>query len=294
MMLPGAALVIVTTLLALAAATAWLRRRYPPDPTSLVDAVDALLPQTQCAQCGYAGCRPYAEAVVQGAALNLCPPGGDEVHQALAELLRNSEAGEPPAPATTLKAVIDETQCIGCALCLPACPVDAIVGAPTLMHTVLDADCTGCELCVEPCPVDCISMVEQPPAAPQLHRRHDRFAQAQHGCISCQRCDEPCPEHLPVMTLLHLVERGRLQEARQAGLQDCIDCSLCDRVCPSQIPLARLFVLAQHELDQAAEAARIQQRYKSRYIAHTARLEEARQAADARRAARLAGKRSWR
>ena len=136
-----------------------------------IDAIDALLPQTQCGQCDYAGCRPYAEAIAAGkAAINQCPPGGDEVIAELAALLNvepmplNAAYGVAIAPAV---AVIDETACIGCALCLPACPVDAIVGARKLMHTVIAAECTGCGLCLPPCPVDCISIVAT--GAPRDH-----------------------------------------------------------------------------------------------------------------------------
>ncbi|HTH73295.1 MAG TPA: electron transport complex subunit RsxB [Trinickia sp.] len=132
------------------------------DRVTLADRIEDLLPQTQCTKCGYAGCRPYAEAVAQGDALyNQCPPGGAQGVARLAALLGkpviplNPENGEErPRPL----AVIDETVCIGCTLCMQACPVDAIVGAPKLMHTVVAALCTGCDLCVPPCPVDCISM----------------------------------------------------------------------------------------------------------------------------------------
>ncbi len=137
---------------------AWSHRRWPPEPDKLVDALNAVLPQTQCAQCGYPGCRPYAQAIATDAApLDLCPPGGPQVQAALASLM-GTEAGQPlPAPQAAL-AVIDETTCIGCALCLPACPVDAIVGAKGYLHTVLARQCTGCELCIAPCPVDCITL----------------------------------------------------------------------------------------------------------------------------------------
>lgn len=128
----------------------------------LVDNIDAILPQTQCGQCGFPGCRPYAEAIANGEAdINQCPPGGEEGIRHLADLLGrefkplDEEHGvEKPKSV----AVIDEQTCIGCTLCIQACPVDAIVGAAKQMHTVVEADCTGCELCVAPCPVDCITM----------------------------------------------------------------------------------------------------------------------------------------
>ncbi|MGB9429323.1 MAG: RnfABCDGE type electron transport complex subunit B [Gammaproteobacteria bacterium] len=128
----------------------------------LADRIDALLPQTQCQRCGYPDCRAYAEAIAVGeTGINRCPPGGDETIQALAAL-----TGRTPAPLDpTLGsfkpnnvAFIDEALCIGCTKCIQACPVDAIVGAPKLMHTVIETLCTGCELCLPPCPVDCIYM----------------------------------------------------------------------------------------------------------------------------------------
>jgi Na+-translocating ferredoxin:NAD+ oxidoreductase subunit B len=126
-------------------------------------AIDELLPQTQCTRCGYAGCQPYAEAIANGEAdINQCPPGGTETIVALAALTGravaplNRDNGIEAAPVV---AFIDEERCIGCTRCLPPCPVDAIVGAPRLMHTVVAGLCTGCELCIAPCPVDCISMV---------------------------------------------------------------------------------------------------------------------------------------
>ena len=128
-----------------------------------IDAIDRLLPQTQCERCGYPGCLPYARAIADGAAdIDRCPPGGDETIAALARLLdrpvRPLAADlEPVEPGTA--ADIDESRCIGCALCLPVCPVDAIVGAPGYMHTVIARQCSGCELCIPVCPVDCIAMV---------------------------------------------------------------------------------------------------------------------------------------
>lgn len=142
-------------------------RRFRPRSEPLIDAINAELPQTQCAQCGYAGCRPYAEAIVRDdAPLNLCPPGGPQTEAALYARLgrtapRTSRLTTPPPQL----AIIDEAACIGCAWCLPACPVDAIIGANGFMHTVLAAECTGCELCIAPCPVDCISLVANPAGA---------------------------------------------------------------------------------------------------------------------------------
>ncbi len=140
-----------------------VRFRSEGDP--VVERVDSLLPQTQCAQCGFPGCRPYAEAIVDGAAdINRCPPGGEATIRALADLLERDpkpldpERGEERLPAL---AVIEEDLCIGCTLCIQACPVDAILGAAKQMHTVIASECTGCELCIEPCPVDCIEMVPE-------------------------------------------------------------------------------------------------------------------------------------
>ncbi|QFU01925.1 Electron transport complex protein rnfB [Halomonas sp. THAF5a] len=127
-----------------------------------IEAVDALLPQTQCGKCGQPGCRPYAEAIVDGEAINRCPPGGQATVDRLAEL-----TGRPPLPLaepaqSPLMAWIREDECIGCTKCIQACPVDAILGAAKRMHTVIADECTGCELCVAPCPVDCIDLLPHP------------------------------------------------------------------------------------------------------------------------------------
>jgi electron transport complex protein RnfB len=156
-------------------------------PGTMVTAedIDALLPQTQCTRCGYGGCRPYADALLAGEAqINQCPPGGAAIIGALAELLQRPALPLNPANGVAgalLVAQIDEEACIGCARCLPPCPVDAIVGTHQQMHTVVVALCTGCELCVAPCPVDCIAMVPRAsladtPPAPTPHDNRERFS----------------------------------------------------------------------------------------------------------------------
>jgi Na+-translocating ferredoxin:NAD+ oxidoreductase subunit B len=141
-------------------------KKFHVETNPIVDQIDAILPQQQCGKCGYPGCRPYAEAIANGDAdINLCLPGGETAMLALADLLDQ----EPkPLNATEIiekiqkLALIDEQVCIGCTLCIQACPVDAILGMAKQMHTVIASECTGCELCIAPCPVDCISMVSVP------------------------------------------------------------------------------------------------------------------------------------
>jgi len=136
--------------------------RFKVDADPLVDQLNDLLPQTQCGQCGYPGCKPYAEAIANGDQINKCPPGGEATIKQIADLM-----GVEPVPLDAAHgeedvkkvAFIREDECIGCTKCIQACPVDAILGASKVMHTVITDECTGCDLCVEPCPVDCIDMV---------------------------------------------------------------------------------------------------------------------------------------
>jgi electron transport complex protein RnfB len=137
--------------------------KFKVDGDPIIEKIDSILPQTQCGQCGYPGCKPYATAIANGDAdINQCPPGGDDGIHKLADLLGvdfkplNEEHGVPKPKSV---AIIDEKTCIGCTLCIQACPVDAILGSAKHMHTIIEKECTGCELCLPPCPVDCIDMV---------------------------------------------------------------------------------------------------------------------------------------
>ncbi|WP_438951915.1 electron transport complex subunit RsxB [Porticoccus sp.] len=162
-----------------------IKFRIEGDP--IVQQIDNLLPQTQCGQCGYPGCRPYAQAIANGDVINKCPPGGQSTINALATLLGveapSLDAAHGEENAIKTVAFIREDECIGCTKCIQACPVDAILGAAKMMHTVIASECTGCDLCVEPCPVDCIDMIPvsqglsdwtwdmPPPAGEQLKAR---------------------------------------------------------------------------------------------------------------------------
>jgi electron transport complex protein RnfB len=159
----SALLVMAGLAVVLGAVLGFAATKFKVEENPLVEKIDAILPQTQCGQCGFPGCKPYATAIAAGEAdINQCPPGGEDGIRKLSELLGvefkplNAEHGEPKPKSL---AVIDEEVCIGCTLCIQACPVDAILGAAKQMHTVIAQECTGCELCVAPCPVDCITMI---------------------------------------------------------------------------------------------------------------------------------------
>lgn len=144
--------------------------KFKTEGDPIAEQVEALLPQTQCGQCGYPGCRPYAEAIAGGDEINKCPPGGESTIAALADLLgveaKPLDAAEESVPSV---AYIREEECIGCTKCIQACPVDAILGSAKHMHTVIASECTGCDLCVEPCPVDCIEMRPLPTTLQSWH-----------------------------------------------------------------------------------------------------------------------------
>ena len=154
------ALIALTVVFGAILGFASIKFKVKADP--LVDQIDSVLPQTQCGQCGYPGCKPYAEAIANGDDINKCPPGGESTIKQLADLMGvdakplDSAHGEEDVKKV---AFIREDECIGCTKCIQACPVDAIMGASKVMHTVIIDECTGCDLCVEPCPVDCIDMI---------------------------------------------------------------------------------------------------------------------------------------
>lgn len=184
---------------------------------TLAEQVNALLPQTQCTKCGYQGCKPYAEAIVKDQApINRCPPGGDEGIQALASLLNRPvlPLDETCGIHQSLKvAVIDEQHCIGCTLCIQACPVDAIVGASKRMHTVLADWCTGCDLCVPPCPVDCIEMA---PAHPERawNKEDARMARLRHESRHARLArDQQAIEHSAPSLLDHAHKTSMIEQA---------------------------------------------------------------------------------
>jgi electron transport complex protein RnfB len=157
---------IFATLLLLIGLMMKLSARSGQCSQTLEEQINAMLPQTQCGQCDYKGCRPYARAIAENSAdINRCPPGGQDTVRQIARLIGVDEKPlrlQLPAPQAQLIARIDEDLCIGCVKCIRACPVDAIIGAAKQMHSVLERDCTGCQMCLSPCPVNCITMQDVP------------------------------------------------------------------------------------------------------------------------------------
>lgn len=228
----------------------------------------AALPRTECGQCGFGGCAPYAHALREGRArADACPPGGAVTRQRLLRLL--GKEALPVARAEMLAplpppqlARIDEDLCIGCAKCLDACPVDALVGAPRQLHAVLDEACTGCGLCLPPCPVDCIEILSRPVTrwpTPETVSAQCLASTAAEPCTACGDCAPACPEGLDPGGILAALERLDTDAAAARRLAACTGCGACDAVCPSGIPLAATFahgVLLAAATEEATAAAR--------------------------------------
>ncbi len=260
-------LLIVTGLVAFTALSLVTARRYlDPNGNEVVEELNRLLPQTQCAQCGYPGCRPYAEAMADGAPVTLCPPGGDRTAEKLAEKLgRNLEQNKVKQPELAIAKII-ESECIGCTLCITACPVDAIVGARNQIHTVLNEICTGCELCIPPCPVDCIDLESQPKT------EYPIFPEEPMACINCGFCIATCPKDLQP----HLLYRYRRDSDIADGfrIDDCIECRRCDQVCPSMIPLTDNFRVTKQIRAESEKARAAAQINEVRFLARQTRLNQ--------------------
>ena len=262
-----------------------LASRQDANADAVVVAIDAVLPQSQCAQCGYPGCRPYAEAVAHGERLDLCPPGGQRVVTALEELLGRDAEGELAEPADPVAWIV-EKDCIGCALCIDACPVDAIAGAAKYLHAVVPERCTGCELCVPACPVDCIELV------PRSNVPESTPAPANTSalpCIACGRCASACPVDLDAHALHVAFETG----ATDPTAFDCIECTACTRACPSGIDLVGEFRALKQRQESELEYVRRAEAARQHAKARTERLSRQASAQEARRAERLRTPRQW-
>ncbi len=214
-----------------------------------------LLPRLECGQCGYAGCAPYAEALISGEAEPAaCTPGGAYVAYQLSQRLGLPSSSaqavlSDPLPAPQI-ARIDEGRCIGCTKCIEACPVDAIVGAAHQLHGILDDLCTGCGLCLPPCPVDCILMMPADvpatgwPALATPPASTLRTTEAA-PCTACGDCEVVCATKLSPGRLLGDLQQLDFAAALENGLSRCTVCGACDAVCPSRIPLSAYFAQAQ-------------------------------------------------
>ncbi len=290
-----AMLIIAALLVTIGLANVLLQRYRRVDDDPLISHIENILPQTQCAQCGYPGCRPYAEALAAGkAATNLCAPGGATLMQSLNELVAPTTQAElkPPVVTHHERAFIREKECIGCALCLPTCPVDAIIGGAGFSHTVVTEHCTGCELCVPACPVDCIEMLS-PPLTTSPQAQKFQPLEPHDPCIRCGACLPVCPVSLPVQSLFEIVQLEQWQATQILSLERCIECGLCDDACPSEIPLAQYFATGKSVEHQITSAAHQRLALKQRYDKHQIRLHKAGDEKKSKRHARLNKPRSW-
>ncbi len=269
-----------------------LRKYLHRESDDLVDKIDSMLPQTQCAQCGYPGCRPYADSIADGESIDLCLPGGPETQMKLATLMQRIPANNLPNHKEVV-AVIDEGKCIGCTLCLPPCPVDAIVGSKNHLHTVLKNECTGCELCIEACPVDCIEIQNKHFPFQRLDDAKLIEVKTQIACINCNQCDRECPANISPHLMHKLILQKDYNSTTESGLARCIECGICDFVCPSGIPLTEQFKSAKNRVEEI----HLEKEHKSnlllRYERHRTRLTKDKEKEEEKRSERLGEKRPW-
>lgn len=270
--------------LGIGALLAYVSKKFHLEVDPVVEQINDLLPQTQCGQCGYPGCKPYAEAIANGDAINKCPPGGEKTIFNLADLLNVQvlSLDETYGQAEIKKvAFIREAECIGCAKCIPACPVDAILGTAKFMHTVIESECTGCDLCIEPCPVDCIDLIAVKDAAVPATALATSIATSiattmndkdYLECINCGLCIDECPVDILPHELYWACRGGELQQAESLNLMHCIECSKCDKICPSHIPLVAFYQNTKAELVLQQQDKALAERAKQRFENHQRRI----------------------
>ncbi len=270
----AAGLLLPVLALAACAVLALAARHLRTEPRLLADQINALLPQTQCGQCGHAGCKPYAEFIAGGGAINRCPPGGATTIARLATLLGVERQPLDATHGTEGKrkvAHIREAECIGCTKCIQACPVDAILGSARHMHTVIVSECTGCDLCVEPCPVDCIDMIPVTADCEPAPPVRDEVTTAR-ACKRCGLCNDACPVKLLPQQLYWHARASDTDGMQALRLPDCIECGACDWACPSHIALTDHFRAGKQQLRELAERRSLAVRWRPRFEAHQSRM----------------------
>ena len=271
--------------LGIGAILGFVAKSFRVESDTVIENINDLLPQTQCGQCGYPGCKPYAEAIASGESINKCSPGGEKTILKMADLLNlpvlslDESHGQIEAKKV---AYIREAECIGCAKCIPACPVDAIHGAPKYMHTVIESECTGCDLCIEPCPVDCIELIALEtsiitPNFPLLTRDHAV------ECINCGLCIEACPVEILPHELYRACKSDEIESAEKLNLMQCIECGKCDQICPSQIPLVNYYQAAKYEAKRNQQEMTLANRARIRFDSHQQRVAKLSAAEEQRR-----------